>query len=54
MLENIETMIDINIPAFKQQLLYANSFKSIKNSPVFVTQRTTLINNIKSVLEIKT
>ena len=53
MVENIEMMIDVNIPAFKQQLLYANSYKSIKNSPAFVAQRTTLINNIKSVLENK-
>lgn len=51
MVENIETMLDINIPAFKQQLLYANSFKSLKKSPSFVAQKTTLIDNIKAVIE---
>jgi hypothetical protein len=53
MIANIETMLEINIPAFKQQLLYANSFKSLKKSPVFVTKQTTLINNINSIIEYK-
>ena len=53
MVANIELMLDVNIPAIKQQLLFTNSFKSVKNSPSFVAQRNTLVDNIKSVLDAK-